>query len=78
MPKFSAATSGPYFVVGATERLYKVCGEAANYHITEEERNSDRVVRLDDGEEVGTSIAATSVWHKSNCFPPKLEEREKN
>uniref|UniRef100_A0A8H7NAZ8 Ubiquinol-cytochrome c chaperone domain-containing protein n=1 Tax=Bionectria ochroleuca TaxID=29856 RepID=A0A8H7NAZ8_BIOOC len=70
MPKFSAATSGPYFVVGATERLYKVCGEAANYHITEEERNSDRVVRLDDGEEVGTSIAATSVWHKKFKLRP--------
>ncbi|CAG9937615.1 unnamed protein product [Clonostachys rosea f. rosea IK726] len=70
MPKFSAATSGPYFVVGATERLYKVCGEAANYHITEEERNSDKVVRLDDGEEVGTSIAATSVWHKKFKLRP--------
>lgn len=55
---------GAYFVVGATERLYAICGEAANYEITEEERRADKVERLEDGEEVGHSIAKHKVWHE--------------
>ena len=55
---------GAYFVVGATERLYKVCGEAADYRITDAERKKDRVAKLEDGEEVGHSTGTRDVWHK--------------
>ena len=60
-----SAIAKPYMVVASTERLYKVCGEAADYHITEQERKKDEVKQLDDGEEVGHSKAARDVWHTS-------------
>lgn len=62
------AIAKPYMVVASTERLYKVCGEAADYHITEQERKKDEVKKLDDGEEVGHSKAARDVWHTSRFF----------
>lgn len=58
-------SSKPYFVVAATESLYKICGEAANYRITEEDRKKDLVTKLDDGEEIGNSTSKVDVWHKS-------------
>jgi hypothetical protein len=50
-------------VVNATEKLYKVCGEAADYKIPEEDRKLDKVAKLEDGEEVGVSTATQMVWH---------------
>ncbi|KAF4121199.1 cytochrome b pre-mRNA-processing protein 3 [Geosmithia morbida] len=61
---------GAYFVVGATERLYTVCGDAANYEIAEDVRKADEVERLEDGEEVGRSIAKRKVWHELFNLPP--------
>jgi len=57
-------------VVNATEKLYKVCGEAADYKIPEEDRKLDKVAKLEDGEEVGVSIATRNVWHGLFKLPP--------
>ncbi|OAQ89289.1 3-oxoacyl synthase [Purpureocillium lilacinum] len=54
-----------YRVLGASERLYKSCSKAADYHITEEERKNDQVEKLEDGEELGHPVDADNVWHKS-------------
>ncbi len=62
-----------YRVLGASERLYKSCSKAADYHITEEERKNDQVEKLEDGEELGHPVDADNVWHKSASFrPPPL------
>jgi cytochrome b pre-mRNA-processing protein 3 len=58
---------GTYQVLGASERLFKVCTKPADYHITEEERRKDLVQKLEDGEEVGNSVDKYNVWHKSKC-----------
>lgn len=63
LDSFGSGPRSAYLVVGATERLYKVCGEAAAYKITEKERKEDSVAKLEDGEEVGQSIAKSPVWH---------------
>ena len=55
---------GAYFVVGATERLYKVCGKAADYKIKPADRRNDQVKKLEDGEEMGFSTASREVWHQ--------------
>lgn len=57
-------TSQPYFVVAATERLFKVCGAQASYTISAAARK-EGVSTLEDGEEVGTSTAKGSIWHES-------------
>ncbi|KID79849.1 Ubiquinol-cytochrome C chaperone, partial [Metarhizium brunneum ARSEF 3297] len=59
-----------YRVLGASEKLYKICAQPADYHISEEARNNDQVERLEDGEELGTPIDAGNVWHKTRvrCF----------
>lgn len=54
----------PYFVVAATERIFKICGEQASYRISDEERKKG-VRKLEDGEEVGHSTAKGSIWHES-------------
>ncbi|KHN99569.1 Ubiquinol-cytochrome c chaperone, CBP3 [Metarhizium album ARSEF 1941] len=54
-----------YRVLGASERLYRICAQPADYHISEEARNNDQVERLEDGEELGTPAHAGNVWHKS-------------
>jgi cytochrome b pre-mRNA-processing protein 3 len=59
----------PYFVVAATERIFKICGEQASYRISEAERK-DGVRKLDDGEEVGHSTAKGSIWHETFKLPP--------
>ena len=62
---------GTYQVLGASERLFKVCAKPADYHITEEERKNDLVKKLEDGEEVGHSVDKDNVWHNSKCpFQP--------
>lgn len=58
-----------YRVLGASEKLYKSCAKAADYHITEAERNNDQVDRLEDGEELGTPVDKDNVWHKSTYAP---------
>lgn len=63
LESISKRVTQPYLVVGATERLFKICGEAADYRIPSEERKKDQVSKLDDGEEVGHSIATRQVWH---------------
>lgn len=57
-----------YRVLGASEKLYKICAQPADYHISEEARNNDQVERLEDGEELGTPIDAGNVWHKSTLI----------
>lgn len=58
-----------YRVVGATERIFKLCAAPADYYITPEERKKDQVERLEDGEEVGHAADEAGVWHKSTVFP---------
>lgn len=67
----AAGPRGAYFAVNATEKLYKFCGEPADYKIPEEDRKLDKVAKLEDGEEVGVSIATQMVWH-GRMFPPGL------
>lgn len=59
-----------YRVVGASEKLFKVCGKPANYQITAELRKNDQVEKMEDGEEIGASIEKDNVWH--NCTFPYL------
>lgn len=61
-----------YRVVGASERLFKVCAKPADYSITDEERRQDRVQRRDDGEEVGKAKDPENVWNNSKHTPPGL------
>ena len=67
-----ASLGESYRVLGASEKLYKVCAMPADYHITEEARKNDQVERLEDGEELGKPIDPENVWHKSMylCNPP--------
>jgi cytochrome b pre-mRNA-processing protein 3 len=60
-----ASLGESYRVLGASEKLYKICAQPADYHITEEARNNDQVERLEDGEELGKPIDPDNVWHKS-------------
>lgn len=55
----------PYRVLSATQDLFKVCAAPANYKITEEERKEDKVMKLEDGEEVGHPLVEGNVWHNS-------------
>ncbi|KAK4069991.1 uncharacterized protein Triagg1_6786 [Trichoderma aggressivum f. europaeum] len=59
-----------YRVLGASERLFKACAKAADYHITEEERKNDQVERLDDGEEIGQALEEGNIWHNTFKLPP--------
>lgn len=52
-------------MLGASEKLYKMCGMPADYHITEAARKNDEVQRMEDGEELGDPIDKDNVWHKS-------------
>ncbi|PHH84744.1 hypothetical protein CDD83_1466 [Cordyceps sp. RAO-2017] len=61
-----------YRVLGASERLYKACSVAADYHISEEARNNDRVERLEDGEELGEPVDKNNVWHKTFQLRPSF------
>ncbi|UNI14122.1 hypothetical protein JDV02_000789 [Purpureocillium takamizusanense] len=61
-----------YRVLGASERLYKACSKAADYHITEEERKNEQVEKLEDGEELGHPVDATNVWHKTFKLQPSF------
>ncbi|KAM4060240.1 ubiquinol-cytochrome C chaperone domain-containing protein [Hirsutella rhossiliensis] len=61
-----------YRVLGASERLYKVCSRAADYHITEEARKKDEVERLEDGEELGRPADKNNVWHKTFQLHPSF------
>ncbi|EFY98862.2 hypothetical protein MANI_026923 [Metarhizium anisopliae] len=61
-----------YRVLGASEKLYKICAQPADYHISEEARNNDQVERLEDGEELGTPIDAGNVWHKTFGLQPSF------
>lgn len=63
----------PYQVVGATERLFKGCGDAANYKISADARKEDRVEKLEDGEEVGEAIGTREVWHKRRFLPSSTQ-----
>ncbi|POR32829.1 CBP3-like protein [Tolypocladium paradoxum] len=61
-----------YRVLGASERLYKACSRAADYHITEEQRKNDEVERLEDGEELGSPVDKDNVWHKTFHLQPSF------
>ncbi|KAG9257305.1 ubiquinol-cytochrome C chaperone-domain-containing protein [Emericellopsis atlantica] len=62
--------ASPYFVVGATERLYKFCGPVADYRINQKLRDQDEVPKLEDGEEVGESLNPGNPWHTLFNMPP--------
>ena len=64
-----ASLGETYRVLGASERLYKVCARSADYHITEEARKNDEVERREDGEELGNAVDKDNVWHKSVSAP---------
>lgn len=57
-------TAQPYFVVAATERLFKICGAPASYSISAKDRKKG-VKMLSDGEEMGQSTTEGSIWHES-------------
>ncbi|KAI9166699.1 putative 3-oxoacyl-[acyl-carrier-protein] synthase [Paramyrothecium foliicola] len=59
-----------YRVVGATDRLFKLCADPADYYITPEARKKDQVERLEDGEEVGNAVHEGNVWHHAFNFRP--------
>jgi cytochrome b pre-mRNA-processing protein 3 len=67
---FGGGIVDSYRVVGATDRLFKLCAAPANYYITQEERKKDMVTRLEDGEEVGHAAEEGNVWHKTFGFQP--------
>lgn len=57
-----------YRVLGASEKLYKLCGMPADYHISEHARKNDEVDKLEDGEEIGKPVDPNNVWHKSRVM----------
>ncbi len=59
-----------YRVLGASERLFKVCAKSADYRITDEERKQDVVQRRDDGEEIGKAKDPENVWNGSKHTSP--------
>ncbi|KAG6003308.1 hypothetical protein E4U21_002196 [Claviceps maximensis] len=61
-----------YRVLGSSEKLYKVCGRPADYHIAEAARKNDQVVKMDDGEELGDAIDKNNVWHKTFGLQPSF------
>ncbi|OAA73912.1 Ubiquinol-cytochrome C chaperone [Cordyceps fumosorosea ARSEF 2679] len=61
-----------YRVVGASERLFKVCAKPADYRITDEERKQDLVQKRDDGEEIGKAKDPENVWHKTFGLQPSF------
>ncbi|KAF4511341.1 hypothetical protein G6O67_003147 [Ophiocordyceps sinensis] len=61
-----------YRVLGESERLYKACSRAADYHITDEARKKDEVERLEDGEELGRPVDKNNVWHKTFQLQPSF------
>ncbi|KAK0389245.1 hypothetical protein NLU13_2820 [Sarocladium strictum] len=70
LKSLGASVKEPYRVLGATQQLFKVCAAPANYKITEEERNNDKVLKLEDGEEVGHPLVEGNVWHNTFKLPP--------
>ncbi|KAL2213396.1 hypothetical protein CC79DRAFT_1327274, partial [Sarocladium strictum] len=66
----SASVREPYRVLSATQDLFKLCAAPANYKITEEERKEDKVMKLEDGEEVGHPLVEDNVWHSTFKLPP--------
>ncbi|KAG5932035.1 hypothetical protein E4U53_001518 [Claviceps sorghi] len=67
-----ASLGESYRVLGASEKLYKVCGRPADYHITEAARKNDQVVKMEDGEELGDAIDKNNVWHKTFGLQPSF------
>ncbi|KAJ6780513.1 hypothetical protein PWT90_07337 [Aphanocladium album] len=61
-----------YRVVGASERLFKVCAKPADYRITDEERKQDIVQKRDDGEEIGKAKDPENVWNKTFGLQPSF------
>lgn len=59
-------------MLGASEKLYKVCGMPADYHISETARKNDQVVKMEDGEELGEPIDKGNVWHKTFGLQPSF------
>ncbi|GAB0134761.1 hypothetical protein EsDP_00003118 [Epichloe bromicola] len=67
-----ASLGESYRVLGASEKLYKMCGMPADYHITEAARKNDEVQRMEDGEELGDPIDKDNVWHKTFGLQPSF------
>ncbi|OAA33044.1 Ubiquinol-cytochrome c chaperone, CBP3 [Moelleriella libera RCEF 2490] len=61
-----------YRVLGASEKLYKLCGMPADYHISEHARKNDEVDKLEDGEEIGKPVDPNNVWHKTFGLKPSF------
>jgi hypothetical protein len=66
----SKATQGSYAVYGASELIYKHVASQADYNITQEDRDADKVTLGPDGEEIGTSSGG--MWHDGSSFLPFL------
>jgi cytochrome b pre-mRNA-processing protein 3 len=71
---FGRSIGDSYRVIGASERLFKLCAKPAAYKISAKTRSSDTVERLEDGEEIGQPLEPNNVWHQSTS-PPRLSLR---
>ncbi|EGX97153.1 Ubiquinol-cytochrome C chaperone [Cordyceps militaris CM01] len=71
-PRHILGLRDSYRVVGASERLFKVCAKPADYRITDEERKQDRVQKRDDGEEIGKAKDAENAWNKTFGLQPSF------
>ncbi|KAJ4144695.1 hypothetical protein LMH87_003568 [Akanthomyces muscarius] len=71
-PRHILGLRDSYRVVGASERLFKVCAKPADYRITDEERRQDLVQKRDDGEEVGKAKDPENVWNNTFGLQPSF------
>ncbi|OAA48283.1 Ubiquinol-cytochrome C chaperone [Beauveria brongniartii RCEF 3172] len=72
LPRRILGLRDSYRVVGASERLFKVCAKPADYRITDEERKQDLVQKRDDGEEIGKANDPDNVWNKALGLQPSF------
>ncbi|KAM0665509.1 hypothetical protein ACQRIT_006375 [Beauveria bassiana] len=72
LPRRILGLRDSYRVVGASERLFKVCAKPADYRITDEERKQDLVQKRDDGEEIGKANDPDNVWNKTLGLQPSF------
>ncbi|KAG5981534.1 hypothetical protein E4U55_002838 [Claviceps digitariae] len=68
----SSSLGESYRVLGASEKLYKACGRPADYHISEAARKKDKVVKMEDGEELGNPLDKDNEWHKTFGLQPSF------
>ncbi len=69
MAKVAPGVAEPYRVWGQTKEMYNICASQADYAISEKDRKEDKIVTLEDGEEVGTG---ESMWYSGERAPSFL------